>query len=321
VFFSLKDAADTPCTWTTPPVELANGDAHTGLKWYLPASPGDNLCAPCPNGMICDGLNFRKPTTTTTTTTPKPTTTTKKAPATTKKALTTTVPKTCYSVGDPHFSSFAGVRFDNHVVGWQTLYEKGELKIEAQQAKWRAGTTGVAINRAYRVTHNGQVTQGHGGQMPTSNGVMQFASPAVKLTVQAVDYTRLAWAVDKFIYNIYVTTAETDGAEGLCTTGSRRRLDESKPAFPSTPRVTEQEAIAACAGLETQSDNCVTDVRMANDPAAIDVISKSFKVVEETVDRLTPSSTNLRGPPKVTSAGALEVVSSVVACLVVAAAF
>merc|ERR1712003_568268 len=73
VFYSLKSAADTPCTWTAPPVELANGDAHTGLKWYLPATPGnDDLCAPCPNGMICDGLNFRKPTTTTTTTTAEP---------------------------------------------------------------------------------------------------------------------------------------------------------------------------------------------------------------------------------------------------------
>jgi hypothetical protein len=261
-------------------------------------------------------------TTTTKETTAAPTTTTtKKAPATTvpRKPLVTRpskrVTKTCYSVGDPHLSSFAGARFDNHAVGWQILYEMGELKIEAQQAKWRAGNTGVAINRAYRVTYNGQVTQGYGGQMPTSNGVMQFTSPAVKLTVQAVDYTRLAWAVDKFIYNIYVTTAETVGAEGLCARGSRRRLEESNPAFPTNPLVSEQQAVAACAGLETQSDNCVTDVRMSNDPAAIDVISKSFKVVEETVERLEPSTNNFRGP-KVASAGTLEIVSAVVACLV-----
>merc|ERR1711959_528792 len=252
---------------------------------------------------------------------------------TTKKARATTVPrkplvtptaklpaKTCYSVGDPHLSSFAGARFDSHVAGWQTLYAKGQLKIEAEQAKWRSGNTGVAINRAYRVTYNGQVTQGHGGQMPTSNGVMQFTSPAVKLTVQAVDFTRLAWAVEKFIYNIFVTTADTVGAEGLCTRGSRRRLDESKPAFPTNPLVSEQQAIAACAGLETQSDNCVTDVRMSNDPGAIDVISKSFKVVEETVERLEPSTTNFRGP-RVASAGeALEVVSAVVTYLAVVTA-
>merc|ERR1711959_853015 len=244
---------------------------------------------------------------------------------TTKKARATTVPrkplvtptaklptKTCYSVGDPHLSSFAGVRFDNHAVGWQTLYEMGQLKIEAQQAKWRAGNTGVAINRAYRVTHNGQETQGDGGQMPTSNGVMQFASPAVKLTVQAVDYTRLSWAVDKFIYNIYVTTTETDDAQGLCTRGSRRRLDDDSNnlAFPDTPLVSEQQAIAACADLKTQSDNCVTDIRMANGPGAIDVISKSFKMVEETVESLAPRPTGLRGPAEpVASAGVLEVVS------------
>jgi hypothetical protein len=252
-------------------------------------------------------------------------TTTKKAPATTvpRKPLVTLTSKratkTCYSVGDPHLSSFAGVRFDNHGVGWQILYEMGELKIEAQQAKWRTGNTGVAINRAYRVTYKGQVTQGDGGQMPTSNGMMQFTSPVVKLTVQAVDFTRLAWAVDKFIYNIYVTTAETVGAEGLCARGSRRRLDdESNPVFPTNPLVSEQQAIAACAGLETQSDNCVTDVRMSNDPGAIDVISKSFKVVEDTVERLEPTTTNFRGPK--VSAGTLEVVSAVVACLVFATA-
>merc|ERR1712224_770997 len=100
--------------------------------------------------------------------------------------------------------------------------------------------------------------------------------------------------------------------------GSRRRLDESKPAFPTNPLVSEQQAVAACAGLETQSDNCVTDVRMSNDPGAIDVISKSFKV-EETVERLKPSTTNFRGP-KIVSAGALEVVSAVVACLAVVTA-
>ena len=33
VFFSLKNSAETPCTWQTPLVELANGDKHTGPKW------------------------------------------------------------------------------------------------------------------------------------------------------------------------------------------------------------------------------------------------------------------------------------------------
>ena len=32
-YFSLKNATETPCTWTTPLVELADGDKHTGRKW------------------------------------------------------------------------------------------------------------------------------------------------------------------------------------------------------------------------------------------------------------------------------------------------
>ena len=73
VFFSLKDATDTPCTWSEIE-ELDDGDAHTGLKWYLPLNPGDDACAACPPGMTCDGLNFYKITATTTTTTTTTTT-------------------------------------------------------------------------------------------------------------------------------------------------------------------------------------------------------------------------------------------------------
>ena len=32
-YYSLKNSKETPCTWQTPLVELANGDKHTGPKW------------------------------------------------------------------------------------------------------------------------------------------------------------------------------------------------------------------------------------------------------------------------------------------------
>jgi len=72
---------------------------------------------------------------TTTSTTPKATTTTTAAPSPTSARVVPPNAQTCYSVGDPHMSSFDNVRFDTHAVGWQTLYEKGDLKIEAEQAK------------------------------------------------------------------------------------------------------------------------------------------------------------------------------------------
>ena len=58
-YYSMKNAEDTPCTWTNP-VELENGDKYMGVKWYLPATPGGSTCAPCLDGMVCDGLNFFK---------------------------------------------------------------------------------------------------------------------------------------------------------------------------------------------------------------------------------------------------------------------
>ena len=64
MFYSMKNAEETPCTWINP-VELENGDKYTDTtKWYLPATPGDSACASCLDGMVCDGLNFAKGTST-----------------------------------------------------------------------------------------------------------------------------------------------------------------------------------------------------------------------------------------------------------------
>merc|ERR1739848_848359 len=440
VFFSLKSAADTPCTWTAPPVELANGDAHTGLKWYLPATPGDDLCAPCPNGMICDGLNFRKPTTTTVTTTPtsttskpgwmlgepgqscssvcasvkdvckdsrlsalkdqpnavkaafadagfpcrvfkhscstgnhcakwgapyihkdsvanlvcnapgtgdavatcaqvpsdrwhrrlcpcgngqptkttKPVTTPSPAPKTTTTtttrlrrttatkttkttttgAITTTrvkVPKTCYSVGDPHLKTFDGVAFDSHAVGWKTLYAKGNLKIELEQAKFKTGGVGVAVNRAVRYSTNGGTSWDEmieDGALLSSGTTKTFSNPNVKLTVKTGDFSRFSWAQVSHIYNVYVTTSDYAGATGQCTQGKlRRRLNSDTSdgvVFPSgtAVKVSKDQAEQACAGLTGQKANCVTDLRMVNEPAAVEKIAQDFEQVETTVTKL-----------------------------------
>merc|ERR1719264_929794 len=132
---------------------------------------------------------------------------------------------------------------------------------------------------------------------------MDFASPAVKLTVQAVDYSKPRGTGDRFVYNIFVTTTETDGAQGVCAGDRRRRLVEFIPPFPADPVVTEKQAKAACGDPKAQFDNCVFDVRMTNDPDLIDAIATSFKVVEETVERLahhkttpTTTTTSFRGP-------------------------
>merc|ERR1712224_227633 len=148
---------------------------------------------------------------------------------------------------------------------------------------------------------------------------------------KVVDFNNPKGTGDRYMYNIMVSTTETDGAQGVCA-GDKRRLlqDESKPSFPSDPVVTEEQAKAACADLKPQFDNCVYDLRMSNDPSVIDMIVKSFKEVEETVERLaqdkfvrpvptttsTTTSTSFRGP--VISSGTLEVISAVVTCLVAA---
>jgi len=157
------------------------------------------------------------------------------------------IPKTCYSLGDPHLKQFNGVTFDSHAAGWKTLYAKGNLKIQLEQAKWN--TRGVAVNRAVRYSTNGGTTWDEtvqDGQLLSSGVIKNFNNPKVKLTVNSADYSRYAWAKVKRIYNVYVTTSEYDGATGQCTQGKlRRRLRTSDGIeFPSN-RITTRQARAS----------------------------------------------------------------------------
>jgi len=206
------------------------------------------------------------------------------------------IPKTCYSVGDPHLKRFDGVPFDSHAVGWKTLFAKGNLKIQLEQAKWN--TRGVAVNRAVRYSTNGGTTWDEtvqDGQLLSSGVIKNFNNPKVKLTVNSADYSRYAWAKVKRIYNVYVTTSEYDGATGQCTQGKlRRRLRTSDGIeFPSgnDVKVSEQRANDACANLSEQKQNCVTDLRMVNEPDVIDKMTKDFEEVETTVKILEATTT------------------------------
>merc|ERR1712130_1060718 len=103
------------------------------------------------------------------------------------------------------------------------------------------------------------------------------------------------WARVKRIYNVYVTTSEYDGATGQCTQGKlRRHLDTSDGIkFPSgnDVKVSEQRARDACAHLSEQKENCVTDLRMVNEPDAVAKMTKDFETVETTVKRLEATTT------------------------------
>merc|ERR1712157_286391 len=63
--------------------------------------------------------------------------------------------------------------------------------------------------------------------------------------------------------------------------------------FPSgnDVKVSKQRAEAACAHLGEQKQNCETDLRMVNEPDAIDKITQDFDTVESTVQRLEATTT------------------------------
>ena len=130
-----------------------------------------------------------------------------------------------------------------------------------------------------------------------------YVNPNVKLTVTSGDYSQYAWARVKHIYNVYVTTSEYSDATGQCTQGKLpklpgrlggRRLENSDGVrFPSGDdvKVSKQQAEEACAGLGEQKDNCVTDLRMVNEPDAVAKIKEDFEEVESTLKKLTTTTT------------------------------
>merc|ERR1712226_875977 len=194
--------------------------------------------------------------------------------------------KTCKSVGDPHVYPFEKTRFDTHRPGWVTLYKKGKLIIDAEQKVWASNNQGVAINRAVRYSTDGGVkfTTLQNGQ----KGDVDFAGHSVKLTVRVQDYSsrRNINADCKFIYDLFVTTNNYAGASGQCVEGKLATDKGDQLPFPSgnDVRVTEAQAKMACANIadaDLRSD-CMTDVRMVNDPDVTDKLVDGFKTVEAT---------------------------------------
>jgi hypothetical protein len=202
------------------------------------------------------------------------------------------VVKTCKSVGDPHVYPFEKARFDTHLAGWVTLFKKDKLVIDAEQNVWAANNVGVAINRAVRYSTDGGATftTMQNGQAKDVN----FGSSKVKLTVRARDYStrRNIHADCKFIYDLFVTTANYTGASGQCVEGKLPTDKSDEIPFPTggAVKVNEDAAKAACAGIsdpELRAD-CVTDVRMVNDPDTTGKLVDGFKDVETIDKTLTP---------------------------------
>jgi len=194
--------------------------------------------------------------------------------------------RTCKSVGDPHVYPFEKTHFDTHIPGWVTLYKKGKLIIDAEQKVWASNNQGVAINRAVRYSTDGGVkfTTLQNGQ----KGDVDFPDHSVKLTVRVQDYSsrRNINADCKFIYDLFVTTNNYAGASGQCVEGKLASDKSDQLPFPSGNgvRVTETQAKAACAAISDADlrADCVTDVRMVNDPDVTGKLVDGFKTVEAT---------------------------------------
>lgn len=211
--------------------------------------------------------------------------------------------RTCYSVGDPHVKQFDDSKIDSHITGWRKLYKQGNLEIQAEQAIW-SKATGAAVNRAVRYSTDGGKTWDEtieGGKLLGLNGDSIYRYFGLNLPyetylrVEKADYRTADSVKEKFLYNVYITTnTYLNSATGQCIEGilspvQRRLLEGSGGvAFPTgdAVKVSKEEAEEACASLGAQKQNCITDMRLANDPAMKDLIKRDFVKVEETVQTL-----------------------------------
>jgi len=202
--------------------------------------------------------------------------------------------KTCRSVGDPHFVSFNGTRFDNHDISWQTLFEKGKLKVEMEHVPFPRREW-IMINNAWRVSYDGQIVeQGEGGVVPS--GTISPDGLAGTLDIYDPFFVRIHISYHRRYYNAYITTQHYEDATGLC---ADRGIVNEAPLFPENPNISEEEANAACAdvaGTDAYED-CVADVRLVDDEALTEeMVSNAKEVVatEAVIEEIIQSSTEVQ---------------------------
>merc|ERR1712048_1547111 len=182
--------------------------------------------------------------------------------------------------------TFEKSHFDTHFTGWVTLFESGDLIIETEQKVWAADNVGPAINRAVRYSTDGGATYTTMENGQAHN--VDFWEKKVQLTVQVQDYSSRSNIHDdcQFIYDVFITTQYYAEASGVCVNVNGTALEgkSEQIPFPTTVQVSEDEAKDACKvieDLELQAD-CVTDVRMVNDPSITAKLVTGFKNVETT---------------------------------------
>jgi len=212
----------------------------------------------------------------------------------------------CSSYLDPHIFKFDGTMFETHAIGWKTLYAKGNLQIDLKQAPWKHNGR-ATVNSAVRYSTDGGTTWDEtvqDGQLLSSGATKRFAQPDVKLTVSSSDYSAFEWAAVNHIYNVYITTRdEYKDATGQCVQGKLpnrrarlrgRRLESSDGVvFPSGDdvKVSKEQAELACAGLGKLKASCVTDLRLVNEPEAVEKMKEDFETVKDVQEKLETTTT------------------------------
>eukprot|EP00591_Stephanopyxis_turris_P004699 CAMPEP_0195532526 /NCGR_PEP_ID=MMETSP0794_2-20130614/38424_1 /TAXON_ID=515487 /ORGANISM="Stephanopyxis turris, Strain CCMP 815" /LENGTH=1057 /DNA_ID=CAMNT_0040664783 /DNA_START=62 /DNA_END=3236 /DNA_ORIENTATION=- len=174
--------------------------------------------------------------------------------------------KVCSSTGDPHLTTFENLHFDNHTVGWMTLYEKDNVKVEAHQAEVYEI---ASVNDAVRVTYKDTVLHFENGDLPTieseyyhvEKDQLIFRDPPLAVAIATRKFTPL-----QYMYNVWLITSATEVSQGVCGWTKEMIGKQEEIVFPpDAPGRNVAEIVCKRLKGTLGFEDCITDFRVARE--------------------------------------------------------
>jgi len=197
----------------------------------------------------------------------------------------TVVSKTCITFGDPHIIGFNKTHYENHDIGWVTMYESNKVKVEGYHQLGDPNKNWTT-NAGWRVSYDGTIVgEGFNGTIPSNaDGTIAVYNPYVIVRVVAHDWTYERFFVGTHSYDIYITTTEHEGAGGLCP--DKDQVDQKMPPKPKVVEQTQVEDVCREFEGTILYETCIADLLLIDNMEAFGAIVSATSVTNMTAAKI-----------------------------------